>query len=656
MADYTVALQLKADTGTASREIGRFSDNVVNTVKSMSSRSVGHITKLSQKFTAGLGGAISKVGRALTSLKTLAIGALVGWGIQRLAGSFLSIASDMEKYETTLGTVLKSEEKAAEMMQWISDFAATTPFEIPELVEASTRLEAYGMSAQKYMKTLGDASGALGKNIMQAVEMVADASQGEFERMKEFGLRATDVAKKAGFETVQEMNSSRENLAKGTEALMQLLEERYSGGMAKLAATFQGMISNLKDQMTRFKMMVMEAGVFEYIKTKIGEALEKINEWAESGKLQEWAETTATKIMQWGGTVVSVVGNAVEAIGWIPTAFFSVKEAINKTMSLLSAFGAAAVDVAAFTAAVVNPYWAVKIAAKGAMGKDLGTALRETFPILAEARDKMDAIGQSQYDAARKSAESAQNFADWGVQIEGIAGKIKAAGESMQEGFDVPLKTDVDGDQAIEKIVKIGDTWTNIKTHISGNPGAPQVDISQGQSALKKLMTDYDDMKRHIESKPPVVTVEAKIKKSPAQPWSSGISEMKSDLSGVSDTINSIFDASDFSGIISSIQSSIRAVRDFGPLTSEVLWNAYAGPATKEAYSYSKELLDLQMAYLKSAVKPTQAKTVSAGDGGGSSNVMGDVVINISAVAQTPEDWRRIVRNHIKPELDKLNA
>ena len=107
-------------------------------------------------------------------------------------------------------------------MSWIREFAASTPFEVPGLVEASVRLEAYGLNAKKYMRTLGDTAGAMGKPIMSAVEMVADASQGEFERLKEFGLRGLDVARAAGFETVKDMTSTRENLAKGTEALMEI--------------------------------------------------------------------------------------------------------------------------------------------------------------------------------------------------------------------------------------------------------------------------------------------------------------------------------------------------------------------------------------------------------------------------------------------------
>jgi hypothetical protein len=39
----------------------------------------------------------------------------------------------------------------------------------------------------------------MGKAIMAAVDMIADASLEEYERFKEFGYRSTDVAKRADY-------------------------------------------------------------------------------------------------------------------------------------------------------------------------------------------------------------------------------------------------------------------------------------------------------------------------------------------------------------------------------------------------------------------------------------------------------------------------
>jgi phage tail tape-measure protein len=105
------------------------------------------------KSVKGLSGAMDDLKGRFTPLTGLVTKLGIAFGAWKLAGvakGFLDTSSSMETYSTTLGTVLKSTERAGEMMEWIRDFAASTPFEIPGLVEAATRLEAYGLDAQKY--------------------------------------------------------------------------------------------------------------------------------------------------------------------------------------------------------------------------------------------------------------------------------------------------------------------------------------------------------------------------------------------------------------------------------------------------------------------------------------------------------------------------
>src|SRR3972149_237374 len=47
--------------------------------------------------------------------------------------------ADMETYQNTLAKVLGSQEKAIETLAWAQKFASKTPFEIPQVVEATTK-------------------------------------------------------------------------------------------------------------------------------------------------------------------------------------------------------------------------------------------------------------------------------------------------------------------------------------------------------------------------------------------------------------------------------------------------------------------------------------------------------------------------------------
>jgi phage-related protein len=167
-----------------------------------------------------------------------------------LGESFIGANADMETYENTLTTVLKSNERAVDMLAWAEKFAATTPFEIPEIVEATTALETYGLSAKDTLGTIGDMAGVTGKPLMQAVEAIADAQTGELERLKEFGITKQMLIDKSA-----ELGKSEIVNAKGqitdmeglNEALFALMRDRYEGGMETASKSFKGLVSNARD-------------------------------------------------------------------------------------------------------------------------------------------------------------------------------------------------------------------------------------------------------------------------------------------------------------------------------------------------------------------------------------------------------------------------
>ncbi|PKG22616.1 hypothetical protein CWS01_15910 [Niallia nealsonii] len=49
-----------------------------------------------------------------------------------------------------------SAQQASDTLAWAKKFAAETPFEIPYIVEATTRLQASGMKAQDVLGIIGD--------------------------------------------------------------------------------------------------------------------------------------------------------------------------------------------------------------------------------------------------------------------------------------------------------------------------------------------------------------------------------------------------------------------------------------------------------------------------------------------------------------------
>lgn len=217
----------------------------------------------------------SATAKIVTSLAKMGAAGAVGTGV--LGTVMAKSAGDMESYMTTLEQLYGSQEEAGRQMAWLLDFAKSTPFEIPGLVDAVTKLKAYGIEGQEVLGTLGDTASAMGKPINMAVEALADAQTGEFERLKEFGIKAIqlnkDNAEQFGFtiadvgKTVMSYTDAagkqryaevdRNNREIVTSTLTSIWNEKYAGGMKKQSQTLKGMVSNIKDSMYQAGLSVM---------------------------------------------------------------------------------------------------------------------------------------------------------------------------------------------------------------------------------------------------------------------------------------------------------------------------------------------------------------------------------------------------------------
>jgi len=179
-------------------------------------------------------------------------GALAGLGlgasIAGLAGKLVSVQREFDVLNSSLITVTGSSANAAREMEWIKEFAASTPFQLSQVTAAFVKMKALGLDASKAsLESYGNTASAMGKSLSQMIEAVADASTGEFERLKEFGIKA----KKSGDEvslTFQGVTKTIGNNAQEiTKYLNDIGENQFAGAMAGRAATLDGAISNLKD-------------------------------------------------------------------------------------------------------------------------------------------------------------------------------------------------------------------------------------------------------------------------------------------------------------------------------------------------------------------------------------------------------------------------
>lgn len=136
-------------------------------------KSVDDMDKRFSRFSGGMG----KLGALMAT-------AFVGKEITNTITKF-------EKLEASLRTITGSADNASTAFGFIQDFAATTPFQLEEVTEAFIKLKALGLTPSKEaLISYGNTATAMGKSLNQMIEAVADATTGEFERLKEFGIKA----------------------------------------------------------------------------------------------------------------------------------------------------------------------------------------------------------------------------------------------------------------------------------------------------------------------------------------------------------------------------------------------------------------------------------------------------------------------------------
>lgn len=275
---------------------------------------------------------ISKSVKSLT--KTVAGVAATYVSAKALANvgkSALESASGLEGYRSTLNVVLKDQQKAAKMMAWAVEFANKTPFETDSVVEATVRLQSYGIEAQKVMTQIGDMAGVMNKDLMQAVEAVADAQTGELERLKEFGItKAMIIAKGAELYKNQTIVNNKGQIVdqqKFNDALFALMEDRFKGGMEIQAKSYKGLMSTIAGvwktglaQMAGISGTgeIIEGSAFDAAKEGLGWVSDKMQSLSKSGTFEKIGKKIGSTVqtgIKYGKKVLDVAKRIKDSVG-----------------------------------------------------------------------------------------------------------------------------------------------------------------------------------------------------------------------------------------------------------------------------------------------------------------------------------------------------
>jgi hypothetical protein len=173
----------------------------------------------------------------------------VAVAIAAVGSEAIKAATQVQIWKANLLTVTKSSEAAGSAYAALVNFANTTPFTLGQSVEGFIKLRALGLATSTdIMTSYGNTAAAMGKNMSQMIEAVADATTGEFERLKEFGIKASTEGNKVKFTFQGVTKEVGKNSKEIQDYIVGIGKTNFGGSMERQMATISGAFANLSDK------------------------------------------------------------------------------------------------------------------------------------------------------------------------------------------------------------------------------------------------------------------------------------------------------------------------------------------------------------------------------------------------------------------------
>lgn len=262
MTEATLSAKVTADIADFNRKFGEMRSTLDKLGGDLGGELKGTNQALGQ-MDAKLGG----IGKVLSAGVLVEIGkglnAFIAEPLIGIGREAITMADKMNQSQNAFTTMLGSADKAKQFLRELQDLAVKTPFEFTQLQDASKRLLAMGIAAEKIpdmITRVGDAVSGLGSGtqgfdrITTAIGQMNAKGRATAEEMKQFteaGIGAWDaLAKHLNVSVAQamEMVTKRQvDSATAITAIMAGMGERFGGLMAQQSATVEGQLSNLRD-------------------------------------------------------------------------------------------------------------------------------------------------------------------------------------------------------------------------------------------------------------------------------------------------------------------------------------------------------------------------------------------------------------------------
>lgn len=432
-------------------------------------------------------------------------------GIGAVAKS-IKLSADFETMGIAFQALTGSASTAKTTIAQLTDFAAKTPFNIPQVNEAAKQMLAYGTEAKNIIPTMtiiGDVASALNIPLSQMAYLYGTLqAQGRVytRDLMQFAMRGIPIFKQLELQLGKTNAEIRDMTEKGQITFTTIEKAfaattgpmgRFHGLMEKVSHGLEGLASNFQDRMIiAMKEMGDELVKYGGIKEKIEGATAAMGAFVIMFK--EAPESLKAGAVYLGEWVIATQALML-AFGALPKLFniawAAIVGPITKLMNILFVAGpmgmgmffSAGAILAAKLAAVLGVVAAAAYAIYGAFKGAYALADRFTGTNLDVDPNKIPTHGQGSANYVQQQLFKSDN-SRVGGQIERAGfGSKKEAYDNTKMGLE-DAQTNLKGmernaDEAAKKLEKVN-TWWNRS-------------FSGGQ--IENAKAELDDMNKHVE-------------------------------------------------------------------------------------------------------------------------------------------------------------
>lgn len=283
MAKEVLVLEIKVKGGKLSaKELG------------MNATQLERMRKGTDAATKGMGRMATTAGELKRALAAMGLMVVV-YQLGRLSKSFIQAADVAQRFRFRMEAMLGSIKDAGDLFGQMEIYAGSVAHEYEHIMEAATTLTGIMKGGKEeimaWMPLIGDLGAAANMSFREVM--------GQFVRMYSAGANTADMFRERGILTMLGFQTQVKITAEETRKHLwdqwEKVDSKFKDLALKLANTWRGAMSMLKDQWFFLRKDIMEAGLFEFLIKRIQKLKDLLREMRAGGA---WPEI-GTAIMQY---------------------------------------------------------------------------------------------------------------------------------------------------------------------------------------------------------------------------------------------------------------------------------------------------------------------------------------------------------------------